>query len=123
MKFSRFFINIGNKQEIKAANLIGLINENTRERDIEIGKIEILRNFSFFEVDKNYEKLVLESFKNVEVGNTKLSVQLSEKPEGSDYPKKRFENENKFERQGNYEKSKKRGSKREKPKGQYSRRR
>ncbi|MCF8370418.1 MAG: DEAD/DEAH box helicase [Bacteroidales bacterium] len=76
-KFSRFYINIGEKQNIKAQNLIGLVNENTRVRDIEIGKIEILRNFSFFEVDKSYEKLVLDSFKDAQFGNTELVVEIS----------------------------------------------
>jgi ATP-dependent RNA helicase DeaD len=76
-RFSRFYINIGEKQNIRAQNLIGLVNENTRVRDIEIGKIEILRNFSFFEVDKNYESLVLDSFKDAQFGNTQLVVQIS----------------------------------------------
>lgn len=62
---------------MKAPNLIGLVNENTRNRNIEIGKIEILRNFSFFEVESGHEKLVLDSFKNAAFGSTKLTVQSS----------------------------------------------
>lgn len=65
--FTRFYIGIGEKQKIKAPNLIGLINEVTRKRDIEIGKIEILRNFSFFEADSEFEKLILDSFATEEV--------------------------------------------------------
>lgn len=65
--FTRFYIGIGQKQKLKAPNLIGLINEVTRKRDIEIGKIEILRNFSFFEADSDHEKLILDSFANEEV--------------------------------------------------------
>jgi ATP-dependent RNA helicase DeaD len=76
-KFSRFFINIGSKQNIKAANLIGLINENTRKRDILIGKIEIQRNFSFFEIEKKYEDLILNAFQNRYFGSFKIIVQLS----------------------------------------------
>ncbi len=75
--FARFFINVGIKHHLKAPNLIGLINENTRNRNIEIGKIEIMRNFSFFEVDKEYEQLVLESFSQASFGSTKLTVQRS----------------------------------------------
>jgi len=65
--FTRFYIGIGQKQKLKAPNLIGLINEVTNKRDIEIGKIEILRNFSFFEADSEYEKLILDSFAGEEV--------------------------------------------------------
>jgi ATP-dependent RNA helicase DeaD len=65
--FTRFYIGIGQKQKIKVPNLIGLINEVTNKRDIEIGKIEILRNFSFFEADSEYEKLILDSFAKEEV--------------------------------------------------------
>ncbi len=65
--FTRFFIGLGQKQRLKAPNLIGLINEVTNTRDIKIGEIEILRNFSFFEADSKYESLILDSFKNEEV--------------------------------------------------------
>ncbi|MCF8381467.1 MAG: DEAD/DEAH box helicase [Bacteroidales bacterium] len=75
--FSRLFINVGTKHHLKAPNLIGLVNENTRNRNIEIGKIEILRNFSFFEVESGHEQLVLDSFKNAAFGSTKLTVQSS----------------------------------------------
>lgn len=80
-KFTRFYINIGSKHQIKAPNLIGLINDETKSKNIAIGKIDILRNFSFFEIDRDYEKLVLESFKNSSFGSVSLSVQVS-KPEG-----------------------------------------
>ncbi len=76
-RFSRFYINIGSKQHLKAPNLIGLINEKTRNRNIEIGKIDILKNFAFFEVDQNFEKTILHAFKNESFGSTKLSVELS----------------------------------------------
>ena len=78
--FSRFFINIGQKHNLRVPNLIGLINEQTRNRNIEIGKIEILRNFSFFEVDTQFESLVLETFKDAQRDGVDLDVQIS-KPE------------------------------------------
>lgn len=78
--FTRFFINVGQKQQVKVPNLIGLINEKTRKRDIEIGKIEILRNFSFFEADSAYEQLILDSFKNDE--EIEVQVSVPEKKEG-----------------------------------------
>ena len=48
--YSRFFINLGKKHNLKPQNLIGIINDYTRNKDISIGKIDIMKGFSFFEV-------------------------------------------------------------------------
>jgi ATP-dependent RNA helicase DeaD len=61
---------------------MGIINDATHTRDIEIGKIDILRKFSFFEVDNRFEKTIIDAFKNVNHEDTKLEVQVS-KPEPS----------------------------------------
>ncbi len=79
-KLSRFFINIGSKDKLKAPNLIGLINELTDSNNIEIGKIEILKSFSFFEADKNYESIIIDTMNNVKYGGSKLVVELSKSP-------------------------------------------
>ncbi|MFC1734005.1 DEAD/DEAH box helicase [candidate division KSB1 bacterium] len=75
--FVRFHINIGSKQKLTTTNLIGLINERTRTRNIEIGKIEILKNFSFFEIDKTYENLLPKSFQGASFDNVNLTVERS----------------------------------------------
>jgi ATP-dependent RNA helicase DeaD len=80
--FSRFFINLGIKHRLRVPEIIGLINDETGTKDIEIGKIEILRNFSFFEVDKEFEQLILDSFKESRHSGVKLTVQLA-KPSDS----------------------------------------
>lgn len=82
-EFSRFFLNLGKKNDLTTAKVIGLINDATHTRDIEIGKIDILKNFSFFEIEKSYEKEILKAFKeNIRFGNVKVAVELS-KPEQS----------------------------------------
>jgi len=77
LQFTRFFINIGKRDDLKPQNLIGLINENTRVRNIEIGKIDILKNFSFFETDSQYEKEVMDAFKDVDFKGIKISVEVA----------------------------------------------
>ncbi len=58
-KFSRLYINMGSKHNLNPARLIGLVNETLNSKNVEIGKIEILRNFSFFEIeDGNQHKLI-----------------------------------------------------------------
>lgn len=77
-EFSRFYVNLGEKNKLNTAEVIGLINDATHTRDIEIGKIEILKGFSFFEVDKYHEAGVLKAFtENIYYGGVKVAVELS----------------------------------------------
>jgi ATP-dependent RNA helicase DeaD len=72
---------VGTLNELDAPKLMGLVNDQTHTRDIEVGKIEIMRKFSFFEIDKNHESAVLKAFeKPCEFGGVQVSVELS-KPE------------------------------------------
>ena len=59
---TRFFINIGRKDSLNPAKLIGLINDQNIGDNIEIGAIDILDTFSFFEIDKNFESQTLDAF-------------------------------------------------------------
>lgn len=76
--FTRFFINLGRTDDLKPGGLIGLITEFTGMGNIEIGDIEILQNFSFFEVDSEYTNLVMESFKNKKLKKRAINVEISE---------------------------------------------
>ncbi|MDA9935151.1 DEAD/DEAH box helicase [Candidatus Marinimicrobia bacterium] len=56
VKFSRFHINVGSKNNVNPVKLIGLINDNLKSKNMEIGKIEIMKGFSFFEIDEKFSK-------------------------------------------------------------------
>ncbi len=89
---SRFHVNLGSKHNVSAIDLISLINENTGNKSLEIGEIEILKAFSFFEVDKSYEKKVLNAFRDVHRDGEKVKIELSKsrtKPDLSRRFKKR----------------------------------
>ena len=45
--YSRFFINLGKQKGMQAQNLIGMINEFTKKRNIPIGKIDIFYQSDF----------------------------------------------------------------------------
>jgi ATP-dependent RNA helicase DeaD len=61
-RFTRIHINLGKKDDVNPAVLMGFVNEQLRKRDVEIGKIEVLNTFSFIEVDTEYaSKLVSEA--------------------------------------------------------------
>ena len=77
---ARFFINIGKTDKLTVPKLIGILKEVTRNRNIPIGKIDILKNFSFFEVKQEHTDLLLRSFKKAFYKGRKLNVELSKKP-------------------------------------------
>jgi ATP-dependent RNA helicase DeaD len=62
---------------LDAIGVIGLINKNCKGRRVEIGKIDILRKFSFFEVESYSEKEILTSFDKTEYNGIPVAVQLS----------------------------------------------
>ena len=77
---TRFFINLGTERGLKAHNLIGLINEYTRNRNIPIGKIDIMRKFSFFEVPYDFERDILNGLSNSNWNGNKVNVEKSQIP-------------------------------------------
>tara|TARA_B100001113_G_scaffold458_1_gene443 strand:- start:52 stop:1752 length:1701 start_codon:yes stop_codon:yes gene_type:complete len=81
--YSRFFINLGKKHNLKPQNLIGIINDYTRNKDISIGKIDIMKGFSFFEVPSEHEKEILSSLGKFKWNNFKCGAELS-KPREED---------------------------------------
>ena len=80
--FTRFYINLGKMDGLNPAKLMGLINENLSKRDVEIGQIEILKSFSFFEIDKAYADKVLQGFEHAEFGGRAVIVEITKKPKG-----------------------------------------
>jgi len=78
--FTRFYINLGKMDQLNPARLIGLINENLNKKNVEIGQIEILKNFSFFEIDKKVADEVLKVFRNVEFEGRGVIVEVTTKP-------------------------------------------
>ena len=82
--FTRFYINLGKMDRINPAKLMGLINENLNKSDVEIGQIEILKSFSFFEIDKTYADTILKAFTNAEYNGRSVIVEVTTKPKGRD---------------------------------------
>jgi len=76
MKFSRIFINLGTKNSMNPSNLIGLINDRTGNKSIQIGKIEMMKKFSFFEIDSRFEREVMGSFRDCTIDGIRVSVEL-----------------------------------------------
>ena len=79
--YTRFFINLGKGKGLQAHNLIGLINEFTKNRNIPIGKIDIMRNFSFFEVPSEFQTNILKGLNKRNWDGNSINVEISQAPE------------------------------------------
>jgi len=78
--YTRFFINLGKEKDMQTHNLIGLINEYTRNRNIPVGKIDIMGKFSFFEVSNDFETDILSSFSDAVWNGNRVTVEVSQAP-------------------------------------------
>lgn len=90
MNFTRFHINIGSKNKLSAARLMGLINDQTKNRRIKFGKIEILNKFTIFEAESEAEKLILNSFDDCDFEGVTVIVEKAKpltKPHFTDLKK------------------------------------
>ncbi|MBN2165836.1 MAG: DEAD/DEAH box helicase [Marinilabiliaceae bacterium] len=76
--FSRMFINIGKSKDLSPPVLFSLISQYTGKKGIDIGKIEIMRNFSFFEIDKNWEQTLVDAFRKAFYKGEKISIEKAE---------------------------------------------
>lgn len=74
--YSRLFINLGKTDNFYPAELIELINRNTSKR-VDLGRIDLMRNFSFFEVDERSTKDILKALNNKKWGDRRVVVEVA----------------------------------------------
>lgn len=75
--YTKLFFSVGKKDRIKPNNLIGLINQVTRSRDVRVGHIKLMDNFSFVDIDNNSVDLVMKSFSNKKLNTDGVRVERS----------------------------------------------
>ena len=74
--FTRLFINLGKMDNFFPNELIGLLNSNTRGR-IELGRIDLMKNFSFFEVEEKEAKNVIKALSRANWNGRRVSVEVA----------------------------------------------
>ncbi|MCB9262852.1 MAG: DEAD/DEAH box helicase [Flavobacteriales bacterium] len=57
--FDRFFVSLGKKDNLNPHRLMGFINEFPNLQGIAIGRVEIMKSFSFVEVDSNFSSTLV----------------------------------------------------------------
>ncbi|MEM9674837.1 MAG: DEAD/DEAH box helicase [Bacteroidota bacterium] len=94
--FTKFYLNIGGKHNMNPARLMGLINEYTNDSSIRIGKIDIEKNFTMFEIESKHEAVIEPAFNGATFAGQLALVQKANSS-GAHKPK----------REGNFGKKKK----------------
>ena len=91
--YKRLFINLGKSDGFFPEQLIELVNSNTKGRKVPIGKIDLLKTFSFFEVEASYADDLINALTDVTFMNRRVAVEIAQektdKPRTSDFPGKR----------------------------------
>ncbi len=75
--YSRLFINIGRTDNVNPATLMGLVNDFVPEK-VNIGRIDIMQNFSFFEVPERDAQKVIKSMSRQEQNGRRISVEVAQ---------------------------------------------
>ncbi len=91
-----FFMNVGMLDNIQKGTITRLLCDRSGIAAAQIGKIEILREFSFFEIDHQVADAVLKSMKNAKLDGRDVMVQFAQKkkakPKQKKYGKKSLKN-------------------------------
>ncbi|MCE5205491.1 MAG: DEAD/DEAH box helicase [Porphyromonadaceae bacterium] len=80
--YARLFINVGKMDNVNPATLMGFINDNVKGK-VPIGRIDLLKSFSFFEVPEEVANKVVNSFRGMYIEDRKLIVQWAQEAEKS----------------------------------------
>lgn len=75
---TRFKINLGSNEGCNPKQVLGMINDLTQDKSINVGDIEITNKFSFFDIDSDQADKVEEAFK--QQNEVVLSLVTNDKP-------------------------------------------
>ncbi len=90
--FTRLFISLGKTDGFRPADLIGLMNDHVRGR-VDVGRIDLMRNFSFFEVDETEADRVVKAMNQSKWNGRKVTVEVAG-TESDDRPQERKRKDN-----------------------------
>ncbi|MDD3618552.1 MAG: DEAD/DEAH box helicase [Desulfobulbaceae bacterium] len=75
--FTRFHVNVGKNDGVLPQRLIAIINSGSPKQKIAIGRIELMRNFSFIEADSRFSRMVLKAFHQQMINGKKVSIEIA----------------------------------------------
>lgn len=87
--YARLFINIGKMDGVNPATLMGFINEHVKGK-VPVGRIDLMKNFSFFEIPEELAPKVVKAFKGMYIEDRRLVVEVSRDENRPQKEKKQF---------------------------------
>jgi ATP-dependent RNA helicase DeaD len=76
--YDRLFINLGKTDNFFARELISLINSNVHGKRVEVGRIDLLKNFSFFEVDERQTSSIIRALNKAKWNGRQVNVEQAD---------------------------------------------
>ena len=75
----RFFFNLGKRDQLKKVDMLDIINKATSKskKRADIGNIEILDKFSFFEIEKSYKNEVLDGLTSMKFRGKEMRAEVA----------------------------------------------
>lgn len=73
--YARLFLNMGKTDGFYANQIIELINRNLKKEHIQIGRIDLMQNFSFFEVIESQADMVIKALNRVVIKGKRIVVE------------------------------------------------
>jgi len=88
--FKRLFINVGSQNGLNPTKVIGIVGDVLDHNRFKMGKIDVLRNFSFFEVEDRYASELMDAAPDFEFEGINRSIEASKEKKafGGDYEDK-----------------------------------
>ena len=75
--YTRLFLNLGKTDGFYANQIIELINRNLKKERIQIGRIDLMQNFSFFEIVESQASMVVRALNKVNLNGRRVIVEVA----------------------------------------------
>ncbi|GHT03701.1 DEAD/DEAH box helicase [Bacteroidia bacterium] len=80
--YARLFINLGKMDGFGPQNIIGLLNDNMQGTKVTVGRIDLMKNFSFFEVKEADKERVIQSLDGTKFAGRRVAVEQAAEERG-----------------------------------------
>ena len=79
--YVRMHINLGKIDRFNLRGLMAMLNDNTRRR-VDVGRVDLMKKFSFFEVDEKETENVLRAFRGLTWNGRRVVVEVAQETPG-----------------------------------------
>jgi ATP-dependent RNA helicase DeaD len=86
--YKRLFINLGKSDGFYPEQLIEFVNSNTKGKKVPLGKIDLLKTFSFFEVEESWSEYLISALNDKTFMERRVAVEIAQ--ERTDKPRDEY---------------------------------